>query len=66
MEINSVFTVTEFPKGKMPMRSEVIVRGAGQETIRHLRSQLHKFSRIVLDGFEVDGNFIPLKLNYYR
>ncbi len=54
MKIVSIYTVTNYKTGKM---EEVIVEGAGQEPIKHLRGLYPKFSKFVLEGFEVDNNF---------
>lgn len=58
-EIVSIFTVTELKTGK---QIEEAIIGCGQEAIRYLRKQYPKFTKFVLDGFEVDGQFFPLQL----
>jgi hypothetical protein len=58
-EIVSIFTVTELKTGK---QIEEAIIGCGQEAIRYLRKQYPKFTKFVLDGFEIDGQFFPLQL----
>jgi hypothetical protein len=61
-EISSVFTVTTFPKGSNPKKEEVNVSGFGQTAIAFLRKQYPKFTKFVLEGFEINGNFIEVNL----
>lgn len=58
-EIVSIFTVTELKTGK---QIEEAIIGCGQEAIRYLRKQYPKFTKFVLDGFEIDDQFFPLQL----
>ena len=58
-EIVSIFTVTELKTGK---QIEEAIIGCGQEAIRYLRKQYPRFTKFVLDGFEIDGVFYPLSL----
>ena len=58
-EIVSIFTVTELKTGK---QIEEAIIGCGQDAIRYLRKQYPKFTKFVLDGFEIDGQFFPLQL----
>lgn len=57
--INSVFIATELRSGK---RSQVKMTGAGQETAVALRKQFPRLTIFVLQGFEINGNFVPLSL----
>jgi hypothetical protein len=54
MEISSVFTVTDFKTGKSYSEE---IQGSGQEPIKFLRGKYPKFSKFVLEGFSIDGNF---------
>lgn len=56
-EINSVFTVTEYRTGR---QTEYIVEGYGQPAVKTLKKSIIKLSKIVLDGFEINGKFVPL------
>lgn len=58
-EIVSIFTVTDFKTGKVV---EEAIIGDGQNAIRYLRKQYPRFTKFVLDGFEIDGVFYPLKI----
>lgn len=57
-EIVSVYEVTDYKTGK---RELVHVNGDGQAVIRFLRKEYPRFTKFVLDGFEIDGNFVHLK-----
>lgn len=57
--ITSVFTVTDFKTGK---QYEEVVEGYGQKAIRLIRKKYPRFTKFVLEGFEFDGNFVPLNL----
>lgn len=57
--INSVFTVTNFRTGKM---EQVIMEGTGQLTVKALRGLYPRFTKIVLDGFWVNGNYKRLRI----
>lgn len=63
-EVSSVFTVTTFVKGSNPKKEEVTVSDYGQSGIAFLRKQYPKFTKFVLEGFEINGNFISLNLNW--
>lgn len=56
-EIVSVFTVTNFKTGE---QFEEPIHGSGQEAIKWLRTQYPRHTKYVLEGFEVDGKFMPL------
>lgn len=58
-EITSVFTVTDYRTGKS---DQVTVSGVGQPTISFLRREYPRHTKFVLDGFEINGNFVPLWL----
>ena len=58
-EIVSVYEVTDFKTGKM---ERVSITGDGEATARFIRSKYPKLSKFVLEGFEINGNFVPLKL----
>lgn len=52
MEISSIYIVTDYKTGK---QYEEEVEGFGQEAIRFLRTEYPRFSKFVLEGFEVNG-----------
>lgn len=55
--VESVFTVTDFKENK---RFELVVTGAGQEVMKLVRKSCSRFSKIVLEGFNLNGNFVAL------
>jgi hypothetical protein len=57
--INSVFVCTEIRTQK---RERFIMSGSGQETAIALRKSVTRLTRIVLEGFEINGNFVPLDI----
>lgn len=58
-EIASIYIVTDYRTGR---REEVSVLGDGQPVIKLLRSKYNRHTKFVLDGFEIDGMFVPLYL----
>lgn len=62
-QITSVFIVTPYKTNK---QEEVIVDATGQEAILFLRKKYPRFTKFVLDGFEINGNFTPLDLRTYN
>lgn len=58
-QIVSVYEVTDYKTGK---RERVFIEGDGQPTIQHLRKKYPRFTKFVLEGFEIDDNFFTLKL----
>lgn len=62
-EIVSVFIITDRRTGKM---EQVTVNGDGQKPIAFLRKEYPRYTKFVLDGFEINGNFIPLDLRTYN
>ena len=58
-QIVSVYEVTDYRTGK---RELVSVEGDGQPAIRFLRKEYPRHTKFVLEGFEIDGNFVYLKL----
>lgn len=61
MEIVSVYTVTEYGTGKQYTE---FPEGYGQETIKNLRKLYPKWTKFVLEGFEIDGDFLVAYINY--
>lgn len=61
MEIVSIFTVTDFKTGK---QYEEAITGSGQDTVESVVSMYPAFTKFVLEGFEINGNFFPLDLRY--
>lgn len=57
-EVNSIFTVTDYRTGKED--EGIVVSGDGQSAISFLRKQYPRFTKFVLEGFEIEGNFIPV------
>lgn len=58
-EIVSKYVVTDYTKRKSFIEYPI---GAGEEAIRFLRKQYPRFSKFVLLGFEIDGEFRRLNL----
>lgn len=58
-DVVSVFEVTDFRTGKMWRE---FAHGAGQLPISELRKQYPRFTKFVLEGFELNGTFVHLKL----
>lgn len=56
-QIESVFTVTILKTGK---QEEIIISGYGQKAVNLVRKEYPRFTKIVLDGFNINGNFVPL------
>lgn len=56
--ILSVYEVTDYKTGK---RERVFVRGDSQPAIKLLRSDYPRFTKFVLEGHEINGNFFRLK-----
>lgn len=63
MEIISNFTVTDFKTGKQYQEA---IEGFGQEAIKFLRKEYPKFTKFVLDGFEINGTFRKLDLRTFN
>lgn len=62
-QINSIFVITLPKTGK---QEEVIVSGSGQAAINFLRKKYPRFTKFVLDGFEIDGYLHPIDLKIYN
>ena len=56
--IVSVYEVTDYKTGK---RERVFIGGEGQGVIRVLRLDYPRFTKFVLEGFEINGTFVELK-----
>lgn len=56
--IISIFKVHDL-KTNISYRYEVT--GTGQESVSYLRKKIPFFSRIVLEGFKINGKFVPLR-----
>ena len=57
-QIVSHYEVTDYKTGK---RERVFISGDGQTAARFIRKQYPKFTKFVLEGFEIDNVFFPLK-----
>lgn len=58
-QIISVYEVTDFKTGK---RERVFMEGEGENAARFIRKEYPRFTKFVLEGFEIDGTFVALKL----
>lgn len=58
-EVKSVYTVTEYRTGN---QYEEIVDGDGQKAATEVRLRYPRHTKFVLDGFEINGNFVPLRI----
>ena len=56
--IASVYEVTDLKTGK---RERVFIEGDGQAAARFIRNEYPRFTKFVLEGFEIDGTFVALK-----
>lgn len=55
----TIFTVTDYNTNEV---FEEAIEGDVNEAIDFLRNEYPKFSKIVLKGFEIEDQFIPLDL----
>lgn len=62
-KIESVFTVEDFRESKT---YEITVSGSGQNVIRHVKNSVSRYSKIVLDGFNINDRFVPLSLKTHN
>lgn len=60
MEIISIFEVTNYKTGH---REQVRVEGAGQKTVDALFKSYPRFTKFVLEGFEIDGEYVNTAIN---
>lgn len=58
MEILSMYDVYVAKTGEV---YEEAIEGCGQEAIEYLRKEYPRWSRFVLTGFEINGEFKPLR-----
>jgi hypothetical protein len=58
-QVTSVFLVSDFTTGEVYRE---FIEGTGQEAISHLRTLYPRFTKFVLEGFEVEGNMQYLNL----
>lgn len=58
-EIVSIYTVTEMATGEQYEESPI---GDGQKAITQLRKKYPRFTKFVLEGFEINGKFTPLQV----
>jgi hypothetical protein len=63
MEVVSVFEVTDSKTGEQFV--EPII-GMGQEAIGFLRKDYPRYSKFVLKGFEIEGDFQAVNLRTYN
>ncbi len=57
-KVVSVYEVTDYKTGKM---ERVFIEGEGQEGANFIRSQYPRFTKFVLEGFEINGTFVGVK-----
>jgi len=62
-EIVSIFSVTEYKTGR---QFEEAINGDGQDAIREVRKMYPRYSKFVLEGFEINGMFAPIHFGYYN
>lgn len=62
-EVNSIFVVTLPVTGK---QEEITVSGYGQSAINFLRKKYPRFTKFLLEGFEINGYLYPMDLKYYN
>lgn len=56
-EIVSIYIVTNYRTG---YSEEVAVDGDGQQAATAIRAKYPRHTKFVLDGFEINGEYIPL------
>lgn len=59
MDIKSIFSITIYKTGE---QFEEIVNGCGQSVVSTVMSKYPRHSKVVLDGFEINNNFVPLRI----
>lgn len=59
--IISVFSVVNPRNGVIT--GQIGITGAGQQAVEIVRKSSPRHSIILLEGFEIDGNFVPLELH---
>jgi len=58
-EIVSIFIVTDYKSG---YQYEEAINGDGQKAARAVRVLYPRHTKFVLDGFEINGTFVPLDI----
>lgn len=61
-KIITIFTVTD-RDGK---EKEEVVDAYGQEPVKIMMKKYPRFTKFVLEGFEIEGNFIEVDLRTYN
>jgi hypothetical protein len=59
MEIVTIFTVTDYKSG---YQYEEAINGDGQKAAKAVRGMYPRHTKFVLDGFEINGIFVPLDI----
>jgi hypothetical protein len=62
IEVFSVYTVTE----RNGNQYNEFPAGYGQESIKELRKEYPRYTKFVLEGFEINGTFKPVDLTTYN
>jgi len=57
MEIVTIYEVTDYKTGK---QYEEAILGDGQVAAKAVRAMYPRHTKFVLDGFEIDGTYVPL------
>lgn len=60
IEVVSIFTVTDFKTGKQVEEAIIGDMHDTQKAIKALRTLYPRHTKFVLDGFELNGTFVPL------
>lgn len=60
MEISTIFTVIDYKTG---ISYEEEIEGVGEGAIQFLRKQYPRFTKIVIEGFNINGVFSPVRIN---
>lgn len=61
-KVTSIYTVIDYKTGAEVQEE---VTGAGEGAIRYLRKKFPRFTKYVLEGFNIDGVFKPLGIYSY-
>lgn len=59
-EVVSIFTVTDYKTGKQVEEAIIGELFDGQAAIKSVRKLYPRHTKFVLDGFEINGKFVPL------
>ncbi len=62
MDIVSIFEVVTFKRGQEAESYREAIIGSGEAAVKAVRALYPKYTKFVLEGFEIDGKFTRLKI----